>query len=448
MSTVVTKGHFEKRQVTVTLLGGPCACRIRVVLHKRAFFATGYYRPARTRATRDMRIPPTLEIETTIAILPMSEQHDLELLAYRERVDLAVQAMDRNPNITRRCAASTFKIKRRSLRDRSAHELAEATITSTKITPNNPENRNFHTLPVELICTILNNLKSTRDSVAVGQTSQTLCRVAIDHLCQNACRYYDAILWAIIARRRTLLRLLLQRGAAFAHEQYHSISAVASAAGQGDEVMVRLLLNTYGTISNLDAAISEAVLRGHVHIVKLTLDMYAGTGVDYTKLYLRALGGASYRGQKEIVKMLLDAGVPANETGPGINSALHSAAGGGYEQIVKLLLEAGANANAIGGHGDSALQSASFGGYDTVVRLLLEAGASTSRHRALFYGSALQKASEFGHERVVELLIRAGACVNTPGGRSGSALQRARRNRHMKVVELLRSAGARENMLV
>lgn len=66
----------------------PCACRIRVVLNKRAFSATRYYRPARTRATREMRIPSTVDMEATIAILPIAEQHNLELLAYSERVDL------------------------------------------------------------------------------------------------------------------------------------------------------------------------------------------------------------------------------------------------------------------------------------------------------------------------------------------------------------------------
>jgi hypothetical protein len=196
--------------------------------------------------------------------------------------------------------------------------------------------------------------------------------------------------------------------------------------------MVKLLLdattNKYITVSYFRDATSGAVLHGQVHIVKLALDMCAGTGFNYTELYLRALRVASYREQEEIVMMLLDVGVPVHETGSGINSALHSAAGDGYEQIVKLLLEAGANANVIGGHGDSALQRASSGGHDTVVRLLLEAGASTSRHRGLFYGSVLPKASGNGHERRLVLLIRAGACVNTPGGRSGSALQRARRN--------------------
>lgn len=385
-------------------------------------------------------------------MLPMLEHHDVEMLSYIERVDLAVQAMDRDPNMTRRRAASTFKVKRKSFRNRFVHEPAKALIKSTIIAPNDPEHRNFHALPVELICTILDNLKSARDLVAVGQTSQTLRRVAIDHLCQNAYRYHNAICWAAIARRRTLLRLLLQKGAALVHNEGLCVLAAAIIAGKGDELSFKLFFdardNKCGAMGCISGAISEAVLRGRVHIVKLALDIYAGTGLDYTKLYSTALVAASYRGQEEIVKMLLDAGVPANEAGHRIESALHLAAGEGYEQIVMLLLEAGANANAIGGHGDSALQSASSAGHDTVVRLLLEAGASMSRHRSLFYGSALQKASENGHERVVGLLIRAGARVNTPGGRSGSALERARRNRHMNVVELLRSAGAREILLV
>lgn len=221
-------------------------------------------------------------------MLPMSEHHDLEMLSYSERVDLAVQAMDRDPSMTSRRAAATFNVKRKSFRKRFVHEPAKALIKSTIIAPNDPEHLDFHALPVELICTILDNLESARDVVAVGQTSQTLRRVAIDHLCQNAYRY-DAILWAIIARRRTLLQLLLQRGAALAYKGRSFISHVASAAGKGDEAMVRLLLNNYGTINNLNAAISEAVLRGHGHIVKLVLNMCAGMGLDYTEIYSTAL---------------------------------------------------------------------------------------------------------------------------------------------------------------
>lgn len=399
-----------------------------------------------------MSIRSSVELDTTIATLPTSEQHDLRLLAYSERVDLAVQAMDRNPNITRGRAASMFKVKRRSLRDRSVHKPAKATITSTIIVSNNPEDRNFHVLPVELICAILDNLKSARDVVAVGQTNQTLRCVAIDHLCRHACRY-DAFFWATVARRRTLLHLLLEKGAAFVHSKDYFMFAVADAAGQGDEVMVKSLLNAivnkYGTTSFFGKAISEAVLRGPTHIVKLVLDMCTAMGVDYTDLYSKALVGASNRGREQIVSMLLSMGVPVEGTGHGVDRALYLAASNGHEKIIKLLLEAGADVNAIGYvGGESALQMASWAGHDTVARLLLEAGAETSRHRGLFYGSALQKASESGHVRVVELLLRADAHVNTFGGRSGSALQRARRNRHMKVVELLKQAGARENMPV
>lgn len=398
-----------------------------------------------------MRITSTAETKTTIAMLLMSEQHDLKLLAYSERVGLAVQTMDRNPNMTRRRAASIFKVKRRSIRDRSVHKPAEATTTSAIVVPNNQENSNFHALPTELICAILDNLKSARDIVAVGQTNETLRHVAIDYLCRNACRY-DAISWAIYAGRRTLLQLLLQRGAALVYKKYHFDLALPIAAAKGDEVIIKLLIdatiNIHRTVSDFDIVMSKGVLRSNAHIVKLALDICTTVGFDYTKLYFRGLVDASYRGREQIVRMLLDAGVPDNKTRGRVDSALYLATGAGHEQIAKLLLEAGANVNAIGCGNDSALQRASSAGHDTVVRLLLESGASTSRHRGSFYGSALQQASEYGHERVVELLLRAGARVNTPGGRSGTALQRARRNRHMKVVKLLRDAGARGNMLV
>jgi hypothetical protein len=68
-------------------------------------------------------------------------------------------------------------------------------------------------------------------------------------------------------------RLLLRRGATPVHKKDHYVLAATIAAGEGDEVTFKLLLDAMGhrngTDRNIRGAVSEAVLSSNVHIVKL-----------------------------------------------------------------------------------------------------------------------------------------------------------------------------------
>lgn len=107
------------------------------------------------------------------------------------------------------------------------------------------------------------------------------------------------------------------------------------------------------------------------------------------------------------------------DTGPDLSkmprgNALQAAIWRGNENVVKLLLDAGADVNAPAGKYGNALQAAVWRGHENVVKLLLYAGADVNAPAGK-YGNALQAASALGRERVVKLLLDHGANVQSQG---------------------------------
>jgi hypothetical protein len=93
-------------------------------------------------------------------------------------------------------------------------------------------------------------------------------------------------------------------------------------------------------------------------------------------------------------------------------SALAAAASTSNKEIVKLLLEAGADVNQPLTHGDygSALAAAASTGNKEIVKLLLEAGADINQKLTSgVYGNALAAAAYNKHREIIMLLQNAGA---------------------------------------
>lgn len=118
----------------------------------------------------------------------------------------------------------------------------------------------------------------------------------------------------------------------------------------------------------------------------------------------QALEAASRQGNKEVVSLLINAGVSPDE-------GLASAAQGGHAEVVKLLLKAGANPES--SDGISPLSLAALQGGPASVEVLIKAGADptaaddagdTPLHRAATGDMDL---------RVAKLLVEAGARVDT-----------------------------------
>ncbi|HMM73402.1 MAG TPA: ankyrin repeat domain-containing protein, partial [Rhodocyclaceae bacterium] len=98
----------------------------------------------------------------------------------------------------------------------------------------------------------------------------------------------------------------------------------------------------------------------------------------------RRLIAAARDGRRELVKSLLDRGVPANGRDVAGQPPLLEAVRGGHGEIVRLLLARGADPDVKGPDGLSALGLAALRGHTEVLRRLLRAGADpdmTGDHR-------------------------------------------------------------------
>ena len=138
---------------------------------------------------------------------------------------------------------------------------------------------------------------------------------------------------------------------------------------------------------------------GLVNVAEKFLDQ-GDDGNAECSLYGSALLTATYAGDDQVVRMLLDKVVDINaQYGPENENALYAASDHGHNQIVQILLDKGADVNAQSGYFGNALQGASDGGHDQIVRILLDNGAIDVD------GKALKVASQMGYDHFVRILL-------------------------------------------
>lgn len=155
-----------------------------------------------------------------------------------------------------------------------------------------------------------------------------------------------------------------------------------------------------------------------------------------------ALDGAIYQGDTETIVALLDyiPYIPAIDRYG--KTALITAAMRGQIEVVRVLLQAGVDVDEGDYHGRTALAYAA-GSETEIVRILLQAGADVNA-KPLYGDTALMKAAGYGSLEIVKMLIEAGADVNARDQGGLTALIIAQRAEHTKIVELLIEAGAEE----
>jgi uncharacterized protein YoxC len=85
---------------------------------------------------------------------------------------------------------------------------------------------------------------------------------------------------------------------------------------------------------------------------------------------------AAMNGQRETVKILIEAGANIDAKNWEGRTALHRASYRGHTSVAKLLIEKGANINEKNNRGDTSLHIASFKGRTQIVKMLIENGAN------------------------------------------------------------------------
>ena len=181
------------------------------------------------------------------------------------------------------------------------------------------------------------------------------------------------------------------------------------AAINGDEKVAHALIEAGANINALDDSgalpIESATSFGHQKVVELLIKNNATTEPSL-------IFSASFKGHSEIVKLLLNRGLPANKTFAGGTTALHSVSFGDHVETARLLLENGAPINALREDGFTPLHSAAFYGADRVVELLVERGADLNviDKNGL---TPLGIANRNGHKEVERILRTAKATKQT-----------------------------------
>ena len=99
--------------------------------------------------------------------------------------------------------------------------------------------------------------------------------------------------------------------------------------------------------------------------------------------------------------------------------------GGGYNEIIKILLEHGVPADSPDELGVTPLMIASMSGNEVAAGLFLEHGASADTENKTDGTTALQHAAWGGHGKIVELLLKAGASPDKADSNKTTSLLQA-----------------------
>ncbi|KAE8330619.1 ankyrin repeat-containing domain protein [Aspergillus sergii] len=291
------------------------------------------------------------------------------------------------------------------------------------------------------------------------------------------------LLYATYNAKKPVVDLLLAQGAK-THSGENIIMAFCSAAGKGQEPVMRLLLENgtdpnarrsdgrnliswaashgykaaltlliesgadinRGDYENGQTAIHHAIKYGHKAAVGLLVEYGADSKLG-DKNGQTPLHFASSIGEHDIVQILLNKdSQPPLELRDDVHmwTPLICAAAHGYTRIVRLLLDSGADIEANDLRcGRTPLSWAARKGHDAVAELLLNRGAELESLDSFARRTPLSWAAFSGYEAVAKLLLERGAFIeHRDHPHRFTPLLLAVRNGHQAVVKLLLDKGA------
>ncbi len=188
---------------------------------------------------------------------------------------------------------------------------------------------------------------------------------------------------------------------------------LTTAAREGYRDIVTLLLDAGAGVNTPDkgggTALIRAVENGHTDMIRLLLAEGADANVTDASfsvlVYLLLSNKYNEQEKNELVGILVKAGMDLKKD----PASLRIAAGEGYRDIVKLLLDAGVGVNTRDKDRNTALIAAADRGHTDIVKSLLAKGADINLQAGFDKNSALIKAADGGRKDVVIVLLAAGA---------------------------------------
>lgn len=258
---------------------------------------------------------------------------------------------------------------------------------------------------------------------------------------------HSALYTAIVDRKPSITRLLLDHGAKVNNEGRGEPTPLLAAAMQGDAGLVAELIQK-GAREDVvsrsgDTLLHAAATSGNAKIVEMLLDRGARVNA-VNHAGATALCAAATANSLESVDVLLKHGAKVNVQGDLKRSPLHLAAQKGNYDLVKRLLEAGADADARDRGGVLPLAIALGSARDSrLVDLLMR---STTNFSAVDFSRSnlLHYAVRSGASPdIVRKLLAKGVDPDRMDFQGDTPLTIARRNRNGPVAQLLIQAGAR-----
>ncbi len=196
-------------------------------------------------------------------------------------------------------------------------------------------------------------------------------------------------------------------------------------------------------ISTPDEPLLAAVLTEEVDEVKRLLATGADVNIVDKGIDSTALAQAVQLDNRELVKILLDAGADVNEKNRAGLTALMYVGDDTSVEAVGDLIAAGAKVDIKDDEGKNALHHAASDASTEALQALIDAGASLDA-RDESGRTALMIAAQEGNEDNVVALIKAGATVNLRDEEKKTALGLAKENDNGEAVDILASYGGVE----
>jgi ankyrin repeat protein len=230
-------------------------------------------------------------------------------------------------------------------------------------------------------------------------------------------------------------------------EQKAAVSARASedflkAAASEDINEVRKLIEAGVDVNAADewgvTALMVAAFKGDSEIVRLLIDHRAD--VDRTCIHINAVTHALVKAAfKDLGPSAKTIFVPPEYPNP--TTALMVTAYYGHAEVARLLIDAGAQVDAANSAGTTALMLAAESGHADCARLLIDAGAQVDFTPMSNGDTPLYVAALCGHPEIVRMFVTAGANVNARSTDGNTALMAAAHCGNIKIVQLLIEAG-------
>lgn len=231
----------------------------------------------------------------------------------------------------------------------------------------------------------------------------------------------------------------------------YSFEVLEYAANQGDEKIVKLLLNSKNRFNNFQSSLNKAfassISNGNMAVIKLLLD--AGADVNsvcqicYGQTAIQtALEYASF----DLYNYLLQNGANLNVQNNFGRTLLHSVAHTGNIEIAKQLLEKGLDINSRDVDGATPLIYAASNGDPVMFKLLVEKGA-TIAIKENDGTDVLMNAVVKGNLDIVNFLLDKRCDINIMNDDKNTPLIFATTEKQFSIAELLISRGADVNIM-